>query len=475
MGKKMVMFIDDLNMPIIDKYGTQLPNALLKFLVERNQLYQRGQELLLRDIVDVLYVGCISPTAGGNNRVDPRLLSLYNTFNISQPKPEAIEQIYNSILKKRLAEFNEEVQSAIDNVTKATIKLYLDCKEKLPRTPTKFHYTFNLRDISRIYEGLYLSTLDKINNKSIFIRLWRNECLRVIADRLVDHVDRNLVENDLMPGLIKHFFKDVEEDVNINPILFGDYRLSDPEDPDTEDPRLYEDLVGYEAVRGKMVKILDDYNETNKAMNLVLFDEALEHITKIHRIIRFNKGSALLVGFGGSGKQSLTRLATYLATYQMFQINLKRNYKEEDFREELRTLYKEVLKKKPKTFMFTDAHVVDEGFLELINNILTIGMVPALFPEEDKDGLKSQVDEEIRKKKLPDSREFAWEYFVNKARDAIHIVLCMSPAGDTLRVRCRNFPGLITNTTIDWFFPWPKDALMDVANVKMAEVDLTPE
>jgi dynein heavy chain len=52
-GKKMVVFIDDLNMPIIDKYGTQQPNALLKFLVEFNRLYQRGGDLELRDIIDV--------------------------------------------------------------------------------------------------------------------------------------------------------------------------------------------------------------------------------------------------------------------------------------------------------------------------------------------------------------------------------------------------------------------------------------
>ena len=44
-GKKMILFIDDMNMPLIDKYGTQQPNALLKFLIERNQLYQRGGDL----------------------------------------------------------------------------------------------------------------------------------------------------------------------------------------------------------------------------------------------------------------------------------------------------------------------------------------------------------------------------------------------------------------------------------------------
>jgi dynein heavy chain len=48
----------------------------------------------------------------------------------------------------------------------------------------------------------------------------------------------------------------------------------------------------------------------------------------------------------------------------------------------------------------------------------------------------------------------------------------MSPAGDTLRVRCRNFPGLISNTNVDWFFPWPEDALTAVASNFMGAVPL---
>jgi dynein heavy chain len=55
------------------------------------------------------------------------------------------------------------------------------------------------------------------------------------------------------------------------------------------------------------------------------------------------KGSALLVGFGGSGKQSVTKLATYLANYKVWSINLIRNYKEADFRLDLQELYKLVL------------------------------------------------------------------------------------------------------------------------------------
>lgn len=223
-----------------------------------------------------------------------------------------------------------------------------------------------------------------------------------------------------------------------------------------------------------MEKMLEDYGYENKPMPLVLFNDALDHLTKIHRIIRFPRGCALLVGFGGSGKQSLTKLATFVAGYKTWTINLIRNYKEADFRNDLVELYDQVVTKK-RTFMFTDAHVVEQGFLELINNILTIGMVPGLFADELKGGLCSPLEKEISDKGLPQTKEFAWQYFINRCRENMHVVLCMSPAGDTLRIRCRNFPGLVSNTTLDWFFPWPEEALTDVANYFIKDVELDEE
>jgi len=261
--------------------------------------------------------------------------------------------------------------------------------------------------MSRVFEGMLLSTIDKFNGKELIIRLWRHECSRVFSDRLINQEDQDLVSKELIPSLLTEYFSGVEESVMKDPILFGDYVMANPTDEEAEDPRIYEELGEYSDIRSKLDKMLEDYAFDHQPMNLVLFNDALEHVTKIHRIIRFPGGSGLLVGFGGSGKQSLTKLATFTAGSEIYTINLIRNYKESDFKEDLRELYRIILKG-PKTFLFTDAHVVEEGFLELLNNILTIGMVPALFPEEEKDGLIQPLDEEMRKANKPETKEYRW-------------------------------------------------------------------
>ena len=64
----------------------------------------------------------------------------------------------------------------------------------LPPTPSKFHYIFNLRDLSRIYCGLCLTTLDMFSKTDEFVRVWRNECMRVIFDRLISDSDKEIVQ-----------------------------------------------------------------------------------------------------------------------------------------------------------------------------------------------------------------------------------------------------------------------------------------
>ncbi|XP_049721902.1 dynein axonemal heavy chain 10 isoform X2 [Elephas maximus indicus] len=470
MGKRLLVFMDDMNMPKVDEYGTQQPIALLKLLLEKGYLYDRGKELNCKSIRDLGFIAAMGKAGGGRNEVDPRFISLFNVFNIPFPSEESLHLIYSSILKGHTSTFHESIVAVSDKLTFCTLALYKHIVQDLPPTPSKFHYIFNLRDLSRVFNGLILTNPERFQLVPQMVRVWRNECLRVFHDRLINETDKQLVQGHI-GNLVEEHFNDDLEVVMRDPILYGDFRMALHE----EEARVYEDIQDYEAAKALFQEILEEYNEGNTKMNLVLFDDALEHLTRVHRIIRMDRGHALLVGVGGSGKQSLARLAAFTAGYEVFEILLSRGYSENTFREDLKNLYLKLgIENKKMIFLFTDAHVAEEGFLELINNMLTSGIVPALFAEDEKESILGQIGQEALKQGMGPAKESVWQYFVNKSANNLHIVLGMSPVGDTLRTRCRNFPGLVNNTGIDWFMSWPPQALRAVAKSYLGHNPMIP-
>ena len=102
-------------------------------------------------------------------------------------------------------------------------------------------------------------------------------------------------------------------------------------------------------------------------MKMVLFDDALDHLTRVHRVLRMPQGHSLLVGVGGSGKQSICRLAAYTAKCEVFEITLSRGYNESSMREDLKILYQKLgQENKQVVFLFTDQHVAEEGRSQLL-------------------------------------------------------------------------------------------------------------
>ena len=135
-----------------------------------------------------------------------------------------------------------------------------------------------------------------------------------------------------------------------------------------------------------MEEYLHDHNGTSKRpMNLAMFLFAVEHISRICRLLKQPGGNMLLVGVGGSGRQSLTRLAGFICGMEVLQVEIAKSYGRTEWREDL----KKVLRKagadmKNVVFLFSDTQIKDESFLEDINNILNSGEVPNMFPQDER-------------------------------------------------------------------------------------------
>lgn len=140
-------------------------------------------------------------------------------------------------------------------------------------------------------------------------------------------------------------------------IIFGDFMQGN----DLQD-RPYDQIPDLEKFQKRVSDYLEDMNAGAKhPMKLVMFLDACDHVSRICRILRQPLGNGLLLGVGGSGRQSLTKLATYISNYRQYSIEVIKGYQMRDWRENVKTvLMMAGVEGKPTTFLFVDTQIINE-------------------------------------------------------------------------------------------------------------------
>uniref|UniRef100_A0A674AYD2 Dynein axonemal heavy chain 12 n=1 Tax=Salmo trutta TaxID=8032 RepID=A0A674AYD2_SALTR len=485
MGKKCVIFVDDMNMPALEQFGAQPPVELLR------QYFDHGNWYDLKDttkitLVDLQLISAMGPPGGGRNAVTPRFLRHFNITSINAFSDDTMVRIFSNVVAFYLRnnEFPPDYFTVGNQIVAATMEVYKKAMDNLLPTPAKSHYTFNLRDFSRVVQGCLLLKKESLENKRTMIRLFVHEVFRVYYDRLVDDQDRAwlyLLMNDIVRDHFKENFEQVFDHLkapsnkavstgdDMRNLLFGDYMNPDLEDND----RLYSEVPSMESF-GQVVELcLDEYNQTHKnRMNLVIFRYVLEHLSRISRVLKQPGGNALLVGVGGSGRQSITRLATSMAKMTLFQPEISKSYGLNEWRDDLKSAG---VKGQKTVFLLTDSQIKEEAFLEDVDSVLNTGEVPNLFATDEK----AEIMEAVRpiaqagNKSVEFSPLALFAYFVSRCRENLHIIVAFSPIGEAFRNRLRQFPSLINCCTINWFQPWPEEALERVANKFLESLEMS--
>ena len=471
--QNVALFVDDLNMPALEQFGASPPVELVRQMMGNGGFFDRKQ-LFFKHVQDVVVIAACGPPEGGRSAVTQRLTRIFHLLQIPHLSEDSMKKIFSAILNGFFSSlnFSKDVKALVQAMVWGAVELFQGIREHLRPRPVTAHYTFNLRDLSKVCQGLMQVTPRTCNTTSALARLWVHENQRCLHDRLIDASDRRAFTEDLlMPILVQHFPGnwDHNELFGDRPIVWGDFLVMGM----SEEDRKYEEVPDISRLPVLFENYLDEYNiATNKNLSLVFFGDHCLHLSRIVRIVRQPRGNALLVGVGGSGKQTLTRLAASIVEFQLFQIEVDAKYSIDRFHEDLLGLYEIAgVEGKAVVFLLNDSQLVNEGMTEDINNLLNSGEVPALFSPEEKDKKINVCTQAAQDAGRVGGRDEVFAFFISRVRDNLRCVLCMSPVGDAFRTRCRNFPSLTNCCSIDWFDNWPTEALYQVAQRQLAECD----
>lgn len=486
-GKFCVTFIDDLNMPAKDTYGSQPPIELIRQYFDHKNWYDLKQTTPIF-LYDLLFVSAMGLVGGSRQDVYARFLRHFTIFSINEFSEDSMSTIYTNLLLAGLKKngFPTEIYETVTHIVAATVEIFRSATENLRPTPAKSHYVFNLRDFSRIVFGCAMMKKESIeNDRSVFAKLWVHEVLRVMYDRLITPEDRNwlfLKLKDIVKDRFREKFDqlfvslDGDEDGivtedDLKNLMFGSYLDTSA----TEDDLKYEEVVNAEIFKEISTNALDEFNSANKnKMDIVLFKYALEHLSKICRILTMPCGSGLLVGISGSGRQSLTKLASAMTSFPLFQPEITRTYNFADWRDDIKKVMRESGGRgRNCVFLFTEGQIKDETYLQDIDCLLNSGEVPNIFQIDERQEILEMVRLAAQggNTKIDISALAVFSFFIKRCREKLHIMLCFSPMG-SFRDRLRLYPSLINCCTIDWFESWPEDALEAVAHEWIGDVNL---
>lgn len=471
-GKSLIYFLDDMNMPQRDKYLTQAPICLIRQIIDYQLVYNREALEEKKEIVDTMFFGAMNPKSGSFT-IDLRLSRHMTLVSCLTAEKEILKTIYLQILDNHMSHFDKGCQDLCPRIIGATMVVFgaMASTPQFMPTAQKFHYQFNLRDFARIVQNMLLASPAVYKGNQVgLVRMWAHECHRVWKDRLIKPEDHASYEKFMRDALRE--FGDMKEDVVFEePLIYTSYVAA----CEGHEPT-YMPIKGLDHLKEILEGKLEEYNDQVQSMDLVLFTAAMEHVSRIARIIGLPCGSALLVGVGGSGKQSLAKLSSFILGYDVVRIVVNTTYNMADLKADICAMYvKAGVTGSQLLFILTDGQISRDEFLVYINDLLSSGWIPELFPPDELDGILGKLRAEAKGLGYADTPESILEFFQDKARKNLHIALCFSPVGDAFRIRARMFPGLINCTSIDYFHDWPQDALIDVANRFLKEVELPDE
>ncbi|KAF8934382.1 dynein heavy chain [Dissophora ornata] len=461
LGRWLVVFCDEINLPSTDKYGTQRVISFMRQLVECGGFWRTTDKSWVK-LERIQFVGaCNPPTDPGRIPLTHRFLRHVPLVMVDYPGEISLKQIYSTFCRAML-KVVPSLRAYSEALTGAMVELYL-CSQAHFVPEMQAHYIYSPRELTRWMRGIFeaIKPMETLSVEGL-VRIWAHEALRLFQDRLVTEEERKWTDDEIDRIALKHFPGLDREQALGRPILYSNWLSK------------YYVPVDREELREYAKARLKVFYEEELDVQLALFNDVLDHVLRIDRVFRQMQGHMLLIGVSGSGKTTLSRFVAWMNGLSVFQIKVHNKYSGADFDEDLRTVLRRAgCKGEKMCFILDESNVLDSGFLERMNTLLANAEVPGLFEGDEHASLMTQCKEGAQRDGLMlDSSEELYKWFTQQVMKNLHVVFTMNPPEGGLASRAATSPALFNRCVLDWFGDWSDQAFFQVGQEFTTSLDL---
>lgn len=458
-SKTVVLFCDEINLPSLDKYGSQSVILFLRLLIEKNGFW-RPHDNRWTTMERIQIAGACNPsTDSGRVLLSPRFLRHTPILLIDHPSEQSLIVIYKALFEAIL-QLVPHLQLFSEEFSKASVSFYLQCKNLL-NTSTQAHYIFTPRELTRWVRGLYTAIRSGLRQEfDVLLRAWVYEAKRIFLDRLVNKNDEEAYLSLMKSVLEKHFPDHKVQYLEARDLLFSSWISDDYS------------LVEKDEIYDFLKQRLKTFGEEQIGNELFIHEEMVNHLVGIDRILRQSQGHAMLIGPKRTGKATMIKFVSWLNGHTVMQPALHRNFGITDFDAFLRDMLNRCTIDEERVCVIINESCISEpSFLERMNTLLANCDIPDLFKEEQYDALILSLQKKTRSLGLAmESEQELYAWFIKQISKNLHVIFTMCDSRDTGKLILS--PAMFNRCIIMWMGSWSISVLRQISNEIIQSVSL---
>lgn len=476
--ERLVLYLKDINLPKPDQYDTCMLIAFLQQLITFNGFYDQHLEFLGIEKIQIV-ASMNAATTVGRHPLSTRFTAIVKVAYMDYPTTEELMVVYSTFLE---AVFDPQSSPKIpsqwrdaatrDRLARSIVEVYDATKTKFTVDEQR-HYLFTPRDLTKWVFALVRYDLESEDVLDVLA----NEARRLFRDRLVGAESTSKFDG-ILNSVLKQQWKYAPK---LQDVFFSSLHCrkagassaaSDETIASAASPLFRIASDEFSAVVSQAIVL---YEREEKDLHVLLFEEILDHLAIVERILSEPGGSLLLVGSSGVGRRSATTLISYMLGYTLFSPSVTRHYDTGSFRTDLKSiLVKAGVDGQHYVLYLEDHHFTQDAILEITNSLLSSGEVPGLYTHEEIEPLISPL-----KEKMLDSigasgaeHKSVYDFFVSRVCQFVHVVVSMDARHPQFLLRCESNPALYTRCAIVWMGEWSSVSMKRVPELLLAGSDL---